>query len=123
MWDGYRIHEFDWVKTTSPRGYPMRKQIPTRTPIRVQKAIRYVAKHTARWWGIGHFLEAIAIGSVYGWHCPNCGFVLSEDLFFNPWYKFTGGGSRFTGEYTQHWFEGFFDCPRCLHRWDYEDSD
>lgn len=123
MWDGYKVHTLDWVWDVSPRGYRIKIQVPTRTPIRLQKLLRFVAKHSARCWGIGHFLEAIAIGNVWGWDCTHCGYKGSEDLYYNPWFKFTAGGSRFTGEYTQHWFEGFFDCPRCLHRWEYEDSD
>lgn len=123
MWYGYKIHKTDWVRKISPRGYSIRSEIPTRTPIRLQKIIRFVAKHIVRWYGIGHFLEAIAIGDRWGWDCPHCGLSQSEDLFFNPWFRFTNGGSRFTGDYTQHWFEGFFDCPRCLRRWEYEDSD
>lgn len=124
MWDGYKIHELDWIKTTSPRGYSIRKQVPTRTPIFIQKTLQFIVKHFARCWGIGHFLEAIAIGDRWGWDCPNCGYSsgILEDYMFSPWYRFTTGGSRFTGEYTQHWFAGFFDCPRCLFRWDYEDS-
>lgn len=125
MWDGYKLHEKDWIFAETPHGYRIKKQIPTRTPLWLQRTLKFVSKHIARWWGVVHFLEAVYIGDRWGWCCPHCGFESGalEDYFFSPWYKITESGSTFTGDYTQHWFEGFFDCPRCLRRWDYGDSD
>ena len=62
--------------------------------------------------------------SIDWYYCPHCGFKHDFiSVFESDWFRFTGGGTRFTGEYTQHWFEGIWTCPRCLRQWPYEDSD
>lgn len=83
----------------------------------------------ARW----EWLEEFTRDWLLGWnkwetpewnYCLECGFrydftAVSE----SDWFHFERGGKQFTGEYTQHWFEGLWTCPRCLRQWEYGDSD
>lgn len=94
---------------------------------------RYVKKGFWNWFGktlherwSDLLYDWVGVGRWHTLHweyCPECGFRYDFiSTFDSDWYKCTEAGSYSTMDGTVHWFEGFWNCPRCLRRWCYGDS-
>lgn len=57
----------------------------------------------------------------YALNCPHCAFD-GFDMYYDPWFECTNGGTSSTQAGVVHWFEGIQTCPRCRYKWHVSDS-
>lgn len=94
----------------------------------VHRRARKAGKNYHRWIWLEEFVRDWLLGwpkwQTPEWnYCLFCGYQYDfTSVMDSDWFHFDRGGTAFNGEYTEHWFQGTWTCPRCLNQWEYEDS-
>lgn len=118
LYRGYTPDEWTYRFVGKERRW--RSKVKSRVPMRIQRLFRWFCggrqAPIRKWW-----VSWLKTDDEYD-ICPNCG-QYQGDFNWNDWYHCTSSGTAFTGDYTQHWFDGIWTCRRCLFQWEYGDSD